>query len=114
MTGLPCRIAYPENFSFPKDNSLQVMLIKSCKNTHINCAIKEEKTLEPALFEEKEIEVKPQETAPQEPKKTPVKPQKQAPLFGKIKTAVGSVVNSAGGLFDYLYDDVKSHPENDQ
>lgn len=114
MTGLPCRIAYPENFSSPKDNSLQVMLIKSCKNTHINCAIKEEKTLEPALFEEKEIEVKPQETAPQEPKKAPVKPQKQAPLFGKIKTAVGSVVNSAGGLFDYLYDDVKSHPENDQ
>lgn len=37
------------------------MLIKSCKNSHINCAIKEEKTLEPALFEEKEIETKPQE-----------------------------------------------------
>ncbi len=118
MTGLPCRIAYPENFASPKDNSLQAMLIKSCRNQHINCAIKEEAAGETTkadmeLFAPNEIETKAPEPAQKEQKKVPETHQKKKPFFGKVRSAFDSVTTFGGGIFDNLYNGVGNNETED-
>lgn len=113
MTGLPCRIAYPEHFSSPKDNTTESMLEKAYRNSHINCALKEEVPLSPEIFDslpkEEEALVPPKE----EPKPK-VEEKKQEKKHQKKSNWFGQFLNTSGQLFDNIYNTVGEGADNDE
>ncbi len=111
MTGLPCRIAYPKHFSSPKDNTAESMLITACRNSHINCALKEEVPLSPEIFDS--VPEEEDAPAPKEEPKVKAEEKKQEKKHPKKSNWLGQFLSTSGQLFDNIYNTVGDGADND-
>ncbi len=116
MTGLPCRIAYPELFKSPKENALEGLLLNAAYNEYLNCAVPQtEDTKKP---EEEKVEEEPILVAPvvveptpeQKPKQTPVtkpttkKGPKKEGFFSKMGHGFKQMTSQVGDIFEGFYE----------
>ncbi len=111
MTGLPCRIAYPNNYSSPADTAQEAMLIKSAMDNFGNCAeiCKEDAPERSTLFDTEPIE----NVEEKKPKETPPRPQ-QTSATKKKHTGFLERMGSLFGGDNEGYDSFGTINDNDE